>query len=1120
MKHWTPNQKKAIYDTLDSDVIVSASAGSGKTSAMVERVLTLITKRRVPISKIMLLTFTNNSAGEMKERLRQGLLSYAKENPEEASFIREQLDNMGQADISTIHGFCFKIVQEFFEVVGLSPSVGILPDEEKSDYLAKAGENTIKRCEEDDEICALMDNLSLRKDNVFLKIVQNLYEYVTAQPDRKEWLEHCLSMYHVNNSFEKSNVSEYAANYFSTIAKIYSNQLRELIEVARANGYVKCAKFGLNALNQIQIYENCRTMHELYNCFVMQLENQKKPRTSEDLVLINAIDDIKKESIKNIVDKLKNIFDCGENYEEMVENRTKAGLQVSNVIKAVSIFEEEYDKIKAEQNVIDFSDMERYTVEILNDPILAEEIRDRHDYVFVDEFQDTNYIQDKIIRTVTKPDRLFIVGDVKQCIYRFRLAEPNVFIQTLEEWDKENKAIYFNDNFRSDNEILNFVNHIYGLLMTKNFGNIDYNTNGKFSIKENQNESEIDSVTILKAPCVETKKDNETKPSNPVDENGIYDITKHELSETEGDEIEAGLIYNYIKSILGKKIYVKGEEKVVEYSDIVLMYGKRNAPKITLQTLSAAGIPINIGDFEASIGKEELDVFFDYLEVINNLYDDYPLISALHSFIGGFGNRELAQIKTKYPNATSFYSSCKFYYQNEDDEIAKKLKGFFDKAAEYRFLATFTEMSEFLKLVLEGTGFATYLASVENGDKKLSAINSYIQGVKDKKYAFDLRSLINHYKEQEKLNLKSADSKKDGIRVCTIHSSKGLEFPIVILAGLGQKNQNNTSGIYTDKYLGVGMKYYDAVNRETSNTLDMKVIGLKKAIDEREDKLRLFYVALTRAECALAVILPNKIDPCVNPFVTDNEAAWFDYCIRNDAYVESKLKVVNPFEFQKKKEFKRELPKESEPNEEIKAIINYTYPYQSATLTARKYSVSGLNSNNDKVEIQSIDIEENSFTGTAHHQVMQYIDLEARTKDEVKAEIDRMYRENLIQKEQYDAINVDEITDCLNSEIMEKARKSNTYREHKFILSKSADEILHNGCQENVLIQGIIDMLIDGDELIVVDFKHSKLPDNMLIEKYTKQLKLYAEAVAKTYNRYPDKLLLYVFGKNKTIEIK
>lgn len=1116
MRNWTDNQKKAI-ETLDSDIIVSASAGSGKTSAMVERALTLVTKRRVPIDRIMLLTFTNNSASEMKERLRQGLLLYAKENPEDVSFIREQLDNMGLSDISTIHGFCFKIVQEFFEVVGLSPSVGIQSDEEEADDFAKAGENTIKRCEEDKDICALMDNLSLRKDNAFLSIVQTLYSYVTAQPDRKKWLEHCLSLYDENNSFEKSNVSEYAASYFSSIAKIYSNQLRELIGIARRNGDEVCEKFGLNALDQIQIYENCRGMRELYNCFVEPFKSMTKPRKCDDIVLLNAITAIKEEIKEKFIKKLADIFDCGESYEEMVENRTRAGLQVSNVIKAVGIFEEEYDKIKAEQNKIDFSDMERYTIEILKDPVLAEEIRDRHDYVFVDEFQDTNYIQDKIIRTVTKPDRLFIVGDVKQCIYRFRLAEPSIFIQTLEEWDKQNKAVYFNDNFRSDNEILDFVNHIYGLLMTKDFGNIDYNANGKFSIRTNQNESEVDAVTILKAPFVETEKDIE---ENPVDENGLYDITKHELTEVEDNGSEAGLIYNYIQSVLGKKIYVKGVEKQVEYSDIVLMYTTRRASKTTLQALSNVGIPINIGDFEDSAGKDELDVFFDYLEVINNLYDDYPLISALHSFIGGFGNSELAQIKTKYPNTSSFYSSCELYYQNETDGIANKLKSFFDKASEYRFLATFTEMSEFLKLVLEETGFSTYLASVENGDKKLSSINAYIQGLKDKKYAFDLRSLINHYRAQADFCLKSAVSKQEGIRVCTVHSSKGLEFPVVILAGLNQKGSNNASGIYTDRYLGVGMKYYDAVNRETDFTLDMKVIALKKAMDEREDKLRLIYVALTRAECALAVVLPNKIKPCVNPFVTDNVAAWFDYCIGKDAIVESKLKIVNPFEFQKKTESQKELPKEGEPNEEVKAVMSYTYPYQSATATARKYSVSALNSNNDKVEIQSIDVEENSFTGTAHHQVMQYIDLDARTKDEVKAEIERMYKEDLINKAQYDAINVDEITDCLNSEIIEKARKSKTYREHKFILSKPADEILNNGCKENVLIQGIIDMLIDGDELIVLDFKHSKLPDDMLIKKYTKQLKLYAEAVEKTYKKYPDKLLLYVFGKNKTIEIK
>lgn len=1121
MKKWTVNQQKAI-NTIDSNVIVSASAGSGKTSAMVERAISLITINKVPIERIMLLTFTNNSAHEMKERLRIGLVDYAKNNPESVAFIREQLDNMGLADISTIDSFCLKIVQEFFEVAGLSPSVGIQSPEEESDDIAKASKNTIKRCELDEGICLMMNTLSLRKDESFLRIIHSLYSYLTAQPDREKWLEECEAMYGENVDFEQSKISRFIAEYFSSVSKVYANELRKLYPIALEDDAGKAKKqsteFVLNTLALIEPYENCQTFRELYNAYTAEVPKANKPR-SGDKVLLDLVAGIRDEFKKVFIERLTNIFSCGETYEQMVLYRQQAGQQVKQIIKAVRIFGEEYDKVKTEQNKIDFADMERYAVEILANPEIADEIRDRHDYVFVDEFQDTNYIQDTIIRTITKPERLFVVGDVKQCIYRFRLAEPNIFIDTLADWEKQDKAVFFNDNFRSDSEILLFVNHVFDILMTPQFGNIDYKNMGHFSIRENLYKGEVAPVTILS----NFDEDAKVKESKDIkDENGVYDVAKHEINVDEDDKTEAVLIYNYINSIIGKKIYVKGEEKIVEYSDIVLMYRSRYAQKGTLEILSKEGIPLNMGDFEEDVGKQALDVFMDYIQIINNCYDDYPLIGALHSFIGGLSNRELAQIKLKANHKSSFYETCLEYckiHKENKDEITVKLELFFDQVKRYRFLASTMELSSFLKQVLEETGYSTYLASCEDGSRSVSAINGYINSIKGKKFAVDLRSFIVHYKETTDLKLKSTVSSTEGVRVCTLHSSKGLEFPIVIFAGLSGSSKQETSGLISDRELGVGVKYYNPFDRSINDTLDMKVIGVKKKKDEAEDKLRLMYVTLTRAQSALCIILPKKNNGCVFPFSTDSFAKWIDYCIRNDPYVASKVVKQELTDFEKAEECARIIPTEAPQNEDVKKILDYSYPYEIATKTARKYSVSALNTGDKVLTLPSIDPEERSFAGTAHHLVMQYIDLFATTVEEVQNEVDRLLNENIIQKEQYDEINVDEIVACLNSEIGELAREGICYREQKFILGKNGDEVLGNGYQGNILVQGILDLLIIGDKTVVVDFKRSKASKEKLIERYTTQLKLYGDAVKQTFGKYPDRLLLYVFGKNEIIEI-
>lgn len=1124
MKQWTINQQKAI-NTLDSNIIVSASAGSGKTSAMVERAISLITQHKVPIDRIMLLTFTNNSAREMKERLRVGLIDYAKNNEESIPFIREQLDNMGLADISTIDSFCLKIVQEFFEVVGLSPSVGIQSPEEEGDDIAKASENTIKRCEQDPAILNMMNTLSLRKDDSFLRIIRQMYTYLTAQPNRDEWLKACEAKYGDDIDFEHSVISTFPSMYYAKISHIYAEELRKLFKIATENEVGKKTKpeseYVLKVLGNIEPYEHCQTLRELFEAYNTPCEKAVKPRNKDvDKVLLSSVTDIRDEFDK-FKKKLDTLFSCGDSYEQMVQNRYEAGRHVSEIIKAVRIFGEEYDKVKAEQNKIDFADMERYAMQILSDEGIASEIVERHDYVFVDEFQDTNYLQYSIIKKITKPERLFVVGDVKQCIYRFRLAEPDIFINTLYEWQKQDKAVFFNDNFRSDNEILDFVNCIFELLMTPDFGNIDYKNTGRFTIRENKNKPTISPVTILTSfpKSLEEKKDKSAE-KDFKDEKGVYDIAKHKLKADESEQTEAGLIYNYIQSVIGKTIYVKGEEKIVEYSDIVLMYRNRNAPKDTLEILAKAGIPLNMGDFEGEIGRNELDVFMDYIQVINNSLDDYPLIGSLHSFIGGLSNLELATIKQKCMYKRSFYETCLAYIKTADDDISKKLKLFFEKADKYRFLSSTVELSSFLKQVFDESGYSTYLASQKDGQRVISAINGYIDKAKGKKYAVDLHSFVAHYLKTTDIKLKSAVSDANGVRVCTLHSSKGLEFPIVIFAGLDGRESNNTSGIVSDRELGIGVKYYNPTDRSINDTLDMKIIDMKKVKDEAEDKLRLLYVTLTRAQSALCIILPSEIKKCVYPFSSSSFGKWIDYAIRNDPKVASKVVKQEPYKFEETKTTERICPTEIQASDELNSLLNYVYPYEIATKTARKYSVSALNNEEKALTLPPIDPEEQSFSGTAHHVVMQYIDWTATTMEEVQREVDRLFNENVLQKEQYEEINVKEIYDCINSKIGELVRSGICYREQKFVIAKKGDDVLSNGYQENVLVQGIIDLLIVGDETVVVDFKRSKAGREKLIERYRTQLKLYGDAVKETYGKYPNKLLLYVFGRNEIIEIE
>ena len=874
----------------------------------------------------------------------------------------------------------------------------------------------------------------------------------------------------------------------------------------------KCKDYAGYLSQAVDLIASSPNLRELYKSYYRVKEFKYPKEYKNDISEATpGLKTLKESFKKQVVDKVGKLFIEGFTYDELVEMRNRASEQVKVVVKAVEIFEDEYDALKSAQNKVDFSDMLRYAWKLLKTDEIKEEIRSRHDYVFVDEAQDLNYIQNDIVKAIAPENGLFVVGDVKQSIYRFMLAEPNIFLERLNEWNARGEAVFFRENFRSDPEILNFVNKVFATLMIPSFGGIDYNDGNDFVINEREREVEVSPVTILTSSATKIK---DSKPNY----SGVYDLLSDEGENDDSPKDDASWIYNYIQNCIGKKIYVKGKEKTVEYSDIAILFRARNASDGIIPALASKGIPFNFGKFEQNNGREELKVFMDYLSVIDNVFDDYALISSLHSYIGGMTNEELADVKLKFPRSKTYAEAC-LAYAESDGKYAPKMKEFFDGIDRFRFLSTYTEMSEFLKLAIEESGFATYVASADNGLQNIAAINEYVYSIKGKTWAEDLHSFIVHYRECEEPKLKGKTADSNGVNVCTCHETKGLEYPIVILAGVDHKGNNTGPQVKTDKRMGVAMKYLDASKNVTYDVFDYNVISLKKTLDENEDMVRLLYVALTRAQSALAICLPDMdVLPKLLPDMCSTFGDALRYAISKDKSLLKYVEEIDPVDFEKASKVLKVCPEPLPVDEKVKEVLSFKYPEIKATELRNKYSVSQINVGDDLTLPLFAETEEKAKKGTAYHLVMQYIDLECSTAEEVRKDIERLTSCGILSYSDVKEVKPEEIALCLNSRVGKAARAGETYREKRFVLRKKASELIEGAADEYTLLQGTMDMLIIGDEVILVDFKKSYLPVEEVKEKYRKQIELYAEAVEKGLGRKCDKKWIYVFGRDLLIE--
>lgn len=876
---WTDEQWKAIHAG-GRDILVAAAAGSGKTAVLVERIISKILSPVDPIDvdQLLVVTFTTAAAAEMRNRIGEALEKAINENPQ-SEHIQKQLRLLSRASISTLHSFCLEVVRKYYYLLDIDPGFRIADDAEvellRSDVLDDLLEEEYGK-EGNEAFFALVDTFTGdRSDAKLEEMILAVYDFARANPSPEQYLQSMLEMYQPDENvpldelpFVKPLLADIAFQLEG--ARTFIEQALELSKMP--GGPAPRAENYLDDLRQIDMLLAAKdeSWEKLYDAMQAFSMTRAKPCRSEEY------DEELLERAKEFRDKAKDIIHGLR--DELFSRRPESFLRdvrelaphIKTLVGLVKKFAVRFAEVKAEKGIADFADLEHYALKILgrddgNGELQPTEAamsyRKQFKEVLVDEYQDTNMVQEAILRLVTRgvenEGNMFMVGDVKQSIYRFRLAEPHLFLQKYQRFDadgeKSGLRIDLNKNFRSRKEVLAATNFIFKQIMGEKVGEIPYDEAAELVKGAAYPEDEHYPAEFLLISRKE--KDDEGLPQPDGD---LLDPSLLEQAQ-----LEAKAMAMKIKELITdrKKIYnpKTGQSRPIMYRDIVILLRSMGwAPQI-MDELKSHGIPVyadlRTGYFEAV----EVSVMLSLLKVIDNPYQDIPLASVLRSPIVGLNEEELAEIRISNKKG-SFYEAVKTFCSvsgNKGEELYEKTANFLRLLEKWRTQSRQGSLSELIWQIYCDTRFYDFVGGLPGGKQRQANLRSlYDRARKYEETSF--RGLFRFLRFIERMRERGGDmgtaralgEQEDVVRIMTIHSSKGLEFPVVFLPGLARQfNFQDLHETYLlDKDFGIAVKYVDAEKRISRPSLPQLAFRRKKKMELLAEEMRVLYVALTRSK--------------------------------------------------------------------------------------------------------------------------------------------------------------------------------------------------------------------------------------------------------------------------------
>ncbi len=1088
-------KQTAVINHNEGNIVVSASAGSGKTSVMVERLIRLISEGRATVKEILAVTFTRLAASQMREKISKALISRIKEG-KDVERLRRELNDLPMASISTIDSFLNSLIKKYFYLVGVDSSFSIIAESEevtlKNSALKEVMESLYDQGDED-LTRLLRVFIKRRRDDSLKSIILKIYGFLESETDRSAFLENSLINYTEEGL---KNVDNRLIALLIDRLDYYNQMISDLLYRSlnlKVGGYISCLTIYQNLLDNAFQRRSVESLKEL-----AAYKIKRPPLSKKDDLKAELYDDftIFFEGVKAVQKDVDKFF-YGD-YEERVKDLESPHEILQSLIKVIKLFGEEYSRQKREQGLLDYSDISHMGYRILQNKEVFEDLRSTYKFIFVDEYQDTNGIQESIFRLLEN-DNLFLVGDVKQSIYGFRGCYSENFARRVENAEKHGTHVELDTNFRSSKAVIDTVNKVFSAVMTEPIMGLEYRKHKMiYGNLYGDYEGETELFYL------------EDKAEKVDLDLGVYSVEKH-LSMEKAEKVgyEKLVVYAVLKA-LGKEIYdPKKGKRLATYSDIaVLNRTVQSGVDRVVKELERAGIP-TVSENKRSIKTyPEIQLLINVLECILSPDNDIPLAGALKSSVGGLSDKELKKIRDTYP--TLEFSEAVIKYSQTGDELGGKLREFYSYLTRLRLFASFEGVPTLIRRIMREKSVDTKLSASPGGEYKLRRIEVFIsRGYKGDKERF-IEEFMSDLDDALSDMTVPAGGGVNAVNVISMHASKGLEFPIVIVAGV-DRSWNRMDGreeISCAREVGLGIKIYEKASKVSRSSVVKDYVGYLKQQENLKEELRLLYVALTRAESILYVVAKN---PPSEDFTPTMEAKKQLDLFNGIPIKKTGVSVADLIKTSEKDDRRTLVLPSVNPDKvsKMRKFTDFVYPYQRDTLLSLKRTVTEISKPKTVFEFDETPNSKPLFftsdvdTGNAYHKFLELLDFE---KIDYNGLIDRLL--SSFSKEWQDKLDVERIKRILDLDIFKKIKGYKLYKEQPFIVSVPPEMAGESGA-EDILLQGVIDLLcINGDEAVIIDYKHSVLASDALKQKYSKQLDLYAYAAEKALGKKVTKKVL------------
>ena len=1115
---WTTEQQEAIAERGKS-LLVSASAGSGKTTVMIQRIIELMTgvnAERTPITNFLIVTFTKASATDMKQKLVSSLLEL-----EADDFILDQIEDVAVADISDLHSFYSKLISTYFYEVDVDPAYRIVDADESLNLKDRAITKLFEEKEKlgDVSYFKLYDIFQKKRQNTALKeTIYKFNDFLNSINDGVNWFKE-----RIEESYNLDLKTNICANLINGYV---SSSILTDADVCDAFAE-KCSKFGCSEyyeyfteVSSILRSVNSKNSYLVNSKNINEIEFPRTKRISKEFEFLKEeAEKIKKQVKANVVNFKANYVSNDEEVLLLGLKTVKENLEA--LFELTKEFNEIYSKLKKDVNGLDFNDLEKYALKILENEAICKAVQEKYKYVFVDEYQDINEVQEKIISMVSNKSNRFMVGDIKQSIYRFRHCDPEIFIAKSKEFStKQNyaKLIKLNANFRSDKKILKFVDNVFSGVMTEKFGGVDYKKDSQFVAGESNADNDF-SVNLC---YIDTTKEKQDKQ----EAKGVYSIKNH-TQELEDDAKKAVAEANYVASKITELVDVK-KENALSYGDIAILVQSRNEETLRfLDTLRSYGIPVSSDEKYDLMTRNYVQEIMNFISYVCASEDDILLFKVLKSKLFNFSDNELVEIR-KLDMRARFFDTILLFENLENFELKEKIRNFFESVKKFRLLAAKRTIAELAELIVQEFELDKINLLDVDGKKFNDEVDKFISRLPEKTaYEF----LANY---QDFSVVFENECAGDSVNVMTIHKSKGIEFKAVFVVGTSKmfNLRTTTEMVVFNKRFGAGLDYFDAETRTRKSSIPISAIKIYETRKLVEEQQRLLYVALTRAKEKLFVVC-SKQKKSLNenfPNHPNSFINWFEKMIvdelnekHNEIVNFEHYDISNLLEVPKKE--KRQILFKTEKVEELKTEA---YAFASSVEVPLKNSISKIiqkNKNNSSLKDDESyenykfaeEVVSAAERGTVYHKLFEFVDL--KNLKDIDAAI--LHAKEKLLKEEIEIIDENLIKNVLKLDFFKQIKDTDVVLKEREFYAKMPATMYEKQAEigDEFIMQGVIDLLIVREnELILLDYKTGKLSDNK-IETYSYQLNAYANVCERVFNKKVTHQYLCFIDEQKIIEI-